>query len=251
MTIGGKQKTRIIDPQSPPLDALFSEQTSSFTIAVQIPESGLTAASFVYDFTAAGGHGIIIGNEVLLLDTAADRFFFAIVLNVVVNVITIDRPIDHTFPIASTLGRIVTTNMNVDGSVTPRVFTVRAGTTPLVNTRFILTMTNTSAMDSGTFGGLAALTRGLVFRIFNGYQRTVFCFKTNQEIKQFCYDGDYDDRAPAGQFGFFARISFAGPDKHGVSIRISTNDVLQWVVQDNLTGLLTLRVSTEGHELGD
>ena len=76
----------------------------------------------------------------------------------------------------------------------------------------------------------------------------IFCFKSNQEIKQFCYDVAYSDKAPAGSFGLVARISFGGQSKHGVVLRISDDDVIQWVVQDDLTELTSLKVSVQGHE---
>jgi hypothetical protein len=104
-------------------------------------------------------------------------------------------------------------------------------------------------MDDSRFGGLPALTRGLVFRIVNGFQRTIFCFKTNQDIKQFCYDVNYSSRAPSGYFGFSSRITFGGQSKHGVVLRLGAGDVLQWVVQDDLTGLDTLKIAAEGHEV--
>ncbi len=238
------------DQTSPPIDPLFAREISPFTISLSTGVSGLDAGSFVYSFKAVGGHGLAVNDEILLLDVAANRSFFAIVIGVVIDDITVDRMIDHDFPVTS-LGRKVTTKMNVNGLVTPKIFSVRAGSIPFDNTRFILTMTNTVAMDSGGFGGLAKLGRGLVFRIYNGFQKTVFNFKSNGEIKQFCFDGDYDPKAPAGTFGFFARISFAGMDKHGVALRISENDVLQWVVQDDLTGLTSLQVSSQGHEVTD
>jgi hypothetical protein len=200
-----------------------------------------------YTLVAAVGHGINIDDEILLLDTEANKSFFAEVKNVAVNTITVDRPIDHAFPSATSLGRIVTTQMAVDGSVTPQIFSIRSGAIPTDITRCILTMLDASAMDDGKFGGIPALDRGLVFRIVNAFQKTIFCFKSNGEIKQFCYDVSYSSAAPAGQFGLAARITFAGQDKHGVALQIKDDDVVQWVVQDDLTGLVSLKSSGEGH----
>jgi hypothetical protein len=100
--------------------------------------------------------------------------------------------------------------MAVDGSTTPQVFSVRAGSVPSDVVRFIITIIDDASMDDGKFGALAALNRGLVFRILNSYQKTVFCFKTNGDIKQFCFDGDYTDATlgPSGNESFTARITF-------------------------------------------
>jgi hypothetical protein len=240
----------IVNRTTPTVDALFAKSISNFTLAADTSASGLT--TLVYDFTASPLHGIAIDDEIILLDPSSDRSLQAVVVDVVGDVITVDRPIDHAFPAASTLGRIVTTNMAVDGSVAPQIFTIRAGIIPRDIVRFILTILSTAnpSMDDGRFGNLAALTNGLVLRIMDGYQETIFNFKTNLEIKQFCFDFSYSDAAPAGQAGAVARMTFAGQDKHGVALRISGNDAIQWIVQDDLTGLDALRVSAQGHQIG-
>lgn len=243
----GAIPVNVLDQTTTPLDALFSQAISNFSLA---SDSGVsTVTTLVYDFTAAGGHGISPGNEILLLDTAADRALQCVALGVVGDTITIDRPIDHDFVVATTLGRIIITNMAVDGSITPQIFSVRAGSIPSDYVRFILAATNNTAMDYSKFAGLSSLTRGVVFRIVNSYQKTVFNFKTDADIGQFAYDIKYADKAPAGEFGLAARFTFGGQEKHGVVLRIFDNDVLQWVVQDDLTSLITLRVAAEGHEI--
>jgi hypothetical protein len=245
----GAVPVNVQDQASPPIDSLFAQSQSLFSLAADTTAS--TISTLYYKFTAAPGHGIISGEEIILLDEAADRSFIASVISVVVDDIEVDRPIDHVFPSATTLGRVILTNLNVDGSITPQIFSARAGQNPSDFVRFLITMTDDSSMDDSRFGGLPALTRGLVFRIVNGFQRTIFCFKTNQEIKQFCYDVEYSSRAPAGFFGLSSRITFGGQSKHGVVLRIGAGDVLQWVVQDDLTGLDTIRISAQGHEVTD
>jgi len=232
-----------------PVDALFTRSLSTFLVKADTGVSGLTQPSLVYQFSATGPgpHGILLGNEILLTDLVASREFYAIVTNVLGDVITVDRPIDHVFPLGSP-GFIVSTDMAVDGSVTEVIFTVRAGTIPTDLIRMIIAITDNSMMDSTRFGSLAALTRGLVFRVVSDYQKTVFNFKTNGEIKSMCYDVDYDDRAAPGAYGLFARITFGGEDKHGLEFRISNEDVLQWVIQDDLTALSTMRISAQGHD---
>jgi hypothetical protein len=246
----GNVEVEVQDQTTPPVDAYFSQSISNFTLAVDATIS--TVSVLNYSFTAAPGHGIIISDEILLLDTANSRVLQAFIVNVVGDVITIDRPIDHAFPVATTLGRIITCEMAVAGSLaSPQIFSIRAGIIPTDLTRFIIGMLGTSTMDDGLFGDIPALTNGLVFRIVNSYQKTIFNFKRNLDIKQFCYDLSYSSRAPAGQTGLIARITFAGQDKHGVALRIADDDVLQWVVQDDLTGLDSLKISAMGHDTQD
>jgi hypothetical protein len=187
----------------------------------------------------------------LLLDVVNNRSFSSPVINVAGDVITVAKPLDAAYPAATTLGRIVTTNMAVDGSVTPQIFSARAGTVELDIVRVIITMISSTSMDDSKFGGIAALDSGLAFRILNGFSKTIFNFQTNQDIKQFCYDVDYSSKAPAGSYGFSARITFGGQSKHGVTLRIGADDYLQWIVQEDLTGLDSLKVSLMGHEVTD
>ena len=247
----GGVPVNIQDQTTEPLDALFAQSISNFTLSADTVASGITQPSLVYDFTATAGHGIAPGDEVLILDVVGNKSFFAVVIAVVVNTITVDRPIDHVYPSATSLGRIVTTEMSVNGSVTEQIFSLRSGSVPTDVTRFMVSMVMSSAGDDSLFGNLAALSRGLVLRIVNGFQKTIFTFKTNGDIRQFCYDLEYSDKAGPGKFGLGARISFAGPDKHGVALRIEGVDVIQWIVQDDLTGLDSLQVTAQGHLVTD
>jgi hypothetical protein len=236
------------DQTTEPQDALFNQQTGSFTLSADTTAS--TETTLNYTFTATAGHGLVATDEILLLDTIADRALQCVVINVATNTITIDRPIDHVYPSATALGRIVTSNMAVVGSLaSPQIYTFRTGVDAVDVTRIFLTMTGTGTADDGKFGTLTALTNGLVLRVYNGLHKTIFNFKTNQDIKQFCYDVNYSPNAPAGDEGISARITFGGQDKHGIVIRLSGDDVLQWVVQDDLTGLNTLIGSAEGHKV--
>jgi hypothetical protein len=238
------------DQTSEPVDSFFNQSVSNFTLAEDTGKS--TVDTLVYTFTATSGHGISIGNELLLLDVAADRSFQCEAVDVVGDVITVDRPIDHIFTASGTLGRIVTSEMAVVGSLaSPQIFTFRAGVNPVDVTRLLLTGLDDSSMDFSKFLGIPALTNGLVLRVCNGFQKTIFNFKTNRDIAQFCYDVNLEARAPSGQFGFSARITFGGQDKHGVVIRLSGTSVLQWVVQDDLSGLISFAGSVQGHQVTD
>lgn len=243
---GQNEAVETKDNTTPPLDSLFAREISPFNLGADTVASGINAASLVYDFTAAGGHGIVANDEILLLDIASNKSFFAVVLNVAVNLITVDRPIDHVFPVATTLGRLVTTQMNVDGSVTPQIFSLRAGSIPTNTTRFMIRATNDTAMDYSRFAGIASLTRGLVFRIVNSFQKTIFCFKNDGDMASFCFDVNYSDRAPTGEYGLIARFTFAGEEKHDTFLQIKNDDVIQWVVQDDLQSLLSITATAQG-----
>ncbi len=245
MLTNGGTNASIIDDDTEPIDTYFAESLSQFTLAADTVASGLLAASLVYDFTATAGHGIVATDQIVLIE--ADRTFITYVTNVAGDVITVDTPIDFVFPSGST-GLIVNTNMAVDGSVTPRIFKVQAGVTPVFFRRFVMTITDGSSMDDSKFGGIAALTNGLVLRIVNGFQKSIINVKTNSDLRQWAYDLQYADKAPAGVYGVASRLTYAGKEKHGVVLSVSGTSEIQWVVQDDLTGLLTLFQSAMGNK---
>jgi len=249
LELNGAMPVNIQDQTTPPVDDYFLQSIGNFTISSDTVAA--TPTTVPKTFEANSGHGIIVTDEILLLDVAQNKNFYSNVTSVSINTIVVDKPMDETFASDTTLGRIVTSEMAVDGSSTPQIFTARAGTTELDITRAIITMQSGSSMDDSRFGSLTALSNGFSFRILNGFKKTIFNFHSNQDIKQFCYDVDYSDRAPAGFFGLSARISFGGQDKHGVTLRIGPNDWLQWIVQDDLTDMDSIKVALEGHEVTD
>ena len=245
MLANGGTNASIVDDDTEPIDTYFAETTSQFTLAADTVASGLTVGTLVYTFTATAGHGIASTDQIVLI--APDRTLIAYVTNVATNVITIDTPIDFVFPSGSP-GLIVNTNMAIDGSATPRIFKIQAGVTPVFIRRMIMTCTDGSAMDDGKFGGIPALTNGLQLRIVNGFQKSIINIKNNSDWRQWAYDLTYADKAPAGVYGVSSRITWAGKEKHGVVLSISGDSEIQWVVQDDLTDLITLYISAMGNK---
>ncbi len=191
-----------------------------------------------------------MGNEIILLDVVGDRSIIGIVTNVATNVITIDRPIDHIFPSASTLGRIVSSDMRVNGSVTPVIFTMRAGATPVDIINIEINITDSDKGDDSTFGKTAngPLTNGLVLRIVDGYQKTVFNFKNNGDFSQFGADFSYNEKGKQpNTYGYHAHINLK--EILGTVFRVSGDSILQLIVQDDLTSMVgSIAVTGLGQE---
>lgn len=230
----------IQDQYTDVVDLLLCNQLNPATLAAPIVR-GASTATFV------PGHGFVSGNTVCIKEGA--RFYQATVINVATDVITVDSPFDFAFTVAAGVERR-RVNMAVDGSVTPVVFSV----TPPVGTewdltRMIIQATDDSAMDDGKFAGITALTKGLLFRVVNGNWKNIFNAKTNGDFRLRTFDVAYLDAAlgPSGLYGFGCRRSFNGFDKNGVTIRLGPDDEFQAVVQDNLSGISSLRVCVQGH----
>jgi hypothetical protein len=156
---------------------------------------------------------------------------------------------------------VAITNMAVDGSVTPQVFGLRGtGAPPGVDiefdlTRIIFECVTTSAVNLLLFANFAKLTRGLLFRCRNGIYNNIFNVKSNSEIASIMFDFNVSQSInPAqGVDGFVSRLTFAGPSKIGVTIRLPIGEDAEIVVQDDLATaqggetITKLRIIAEGH----
>ena len=203
-------------------------------------------------FDASPGHLIIPGDIVELFD--ASTFMQARVLNVVLDAIELDIPINHVYSGGLT-GTRATDDLRVNGSITPQVFKIlpSAGQSGDM-TRVILRMESSSSMDFTKFGSLAPLDVGCVLRIKrpNGDFRNQFNFKTNGDFIEKCYDNNPQSKSGGGGFGMVFRLTYAGQGKHGVAIRLDGEFGEEWqiVIQDDLTtGFTKLGMSAGGHEL--
>lgn len=234
------------DQTTPPFFVYMNEVISSTTLTAVL-NIGDTVVSLV---SAAG---IVTGNYIGIFNTTYNRFFAANVLSVNVNDVTLDTPSDFDFQIGD-IFQDGNKNMNVNGSITPRLFSLRAD--PELNitidvTRIIIHITDQTAMDDNKFGGITKLTNGIVLRRKDGYYFNIFNIKSNGEIGELAFDKVYDDKAPSGFYGFSARLTFAGQNKVGVTIRLGSTDDLQVIVQDDLTDLDSFRIMVEGHIVTD
>jgi hypothetical protein len=172
----------------------------------------------------------------------------------------IDTPFDFAFP-AGTYTDVSTTNLNVNGSVTPQVFGLRGvGTPPGVNltvdiTRLIFSCITTSAVDLSKFANFTALTKGLVCRVRNGTYENVFNLKSNREIAGIMFDWTpfASTNPQQGVDGFISRLTFAGSNKIGVTKRLALSEDLEIIVQDDLATaqggetITTFEIIAEGH----
>jgi len=169
------------------------------------------------------------------------------------NVITLDRPVDFDF---ATGDAVIASSaeMNVDGSATTQIYQIGPVTGHEVDiTRVMGYLQDGTVMDDAKFGGLTALTNGVVLRKndgVGGYQN-LWNVKTNGQIRLLCFDANYSDKAPAGSYGLNFRNTYAGPSKHGVTIRLTDGETLEVLIQDSLTGLESFKMMAQGHIVED
>jgi hypothetical protein len=209
------------------------------------------------EVTLVGGHGTTVGEILEIADAATQRFIQGLVLNVVGDVITLDKPINYPYEAATAIVVRSTDDILVDGSVTPQVFSILP--LPQQNgdiVRIIWEIRSTNAMDFSTFGGAPGLVNGCVLRVNHGdgTYTNLFNFKTNGEIGEQCYDVSYQENTGNSVRGLLARLTWGGSSKHGVVIRLDGNlgEALELVVQDNLlTGNTRFHLTAQGHNVQD
>ena len=166
------------------------------------------------------------------------------------SVITIDTPVNIALPAGSFVAA-VTTNMAVDGSSTTQAFAVGpvlTGSLGILHiTRIMGHFLDSSAMDDGKFGGIAALTNGCVLRKNDGKISTLWNVKTNADLALICYDFSYNDKAGGGKYGANFRDTYGGQGAHGVVLELLPGEYLELLIQDDLTGLDEFTMMAQGH----
>lgn len=236
------------DQTTPLLSSIFSQSVSGGNFTLSADTVASTVDVLNYTFSVNVGHTIVPGNEIILLDVLTDRSLQAKVVSVATNDITIDRPIDHVFPYAGivpTLGRKTVSDLSVDGSVTPQIYTIRAGSIPHDYYGYSFCMIHSSEPDDSKFGDLNALTNGLVLRIVNGYQQTLFNFKKNGDFKRYGGLLTVQEKSGGGEYSTCCRINVS--EIYGIAQRISGTSAIQIIVQDDLSGLTSAEALAFGH----
>ena len=236
------------DQVTRPVDAYF--------LQVYAPPTTLSAQSLVdtYTITVTDTTGFAAGVDVgLSTGSPTGQYFFGQQVGPLVgNVVTLDTPLDTTYP-AGSFAFPANRNLAVNGATTRQIFQVGpigANVEPDLDlTRVMGYMESGSSMDDSKFGSLPALTNGIVLRRkYNGTYQNFWNAKTNGELSLICAsDFYYSSKAPAGFYGARFRATWGGQEKHGVVVRLDAQETLEIVIQDDLTGLSKLNMMAQGH----
>ncbi|MHA2039404.1 MAG: hypothetical protein ACW98X_23515 [Promethearchaeota archaeon] len=241
------------DQTTDPIIVKFNKVANSTTLA---------SAAAIEDktITLTSATGAADGKYIVLFHPGSERFStFQQVGAAAGAVITLDSEVDFAYP-AGTFVDIADTNLAVDGSSTTQVFGLRGtGAPPGVDitfdcTRIIMSCLTDSAVSLAEFASIPALTNGLQLRERNGRYKNIWNIKTNREIDAI-FGTDWKAYAATnpsqGQDGFTARLTFSGPEKMGVAVRLPIGTDLEILVQDDLTAVTQdiqlLEVFAEGH----
>jgi hypothetical protein len=199
--------------------------------------------------------GFVDGNY-LGVFAGIGRFYFGSQLGAPAgNVISLDTPIDTVFPAGATVLNF-TREMAVDGSGTPQVFQIGPiGVDLNIRmdvTKIVISIVDNLEPDDSKFGGNGALTRGCVLRKRNGEYDNEANWKKNRDIGLYAGGAPiYTDKAGGGAYGAYFDIRFAGQGNRGVTRRLESGDILEVLIQDDLTDLTSFRMMAQGHVVQD
>jgi hypothetical protein len=208
-----------------------------------------------YDLELTAGHGVITGNKLSFLEqNGAPQIYFGKVLNVVTNTVTMDTPVPFAFTPASTTVLKYDDNLIFDGSSTAVVTSLNNYFANSVDiTKIKGHISDNADMDSGKFGGIAALTRGVVLRKNkdDGSYINYWNVKSNGDLATLANNVAYDEKAPSGVYAFRFEKKYGGQGDNGVVIRLEPGESIELLIQDDLTDLSVFEVMIEGHIVED
>jgi len=177
-------------------------------------------------------------------------------INVLVgNVATLDRPLDNDYVIGDSIQKAIL-NMAVAGSLAaPISFKLIPNTGEIWHILTItIDMIHGTAGDNGLFGNLNPLTNGVALRFYNGTTgkfTTITNWHTNGGISLDMGGITYVFRSSGGgTYGTNAMGNFKDQMGSIVYINGLAGDYIEFLIQDNLTGLTSFRAKAQGHTEG-
>jgi hypothetical protein len=249
----GKMEVQISD-QTSPVVIVPANQTNN--ISALSADATIDARTVTVDNTT----GFVDGTFVVITNVDSRRYYTGYQVGAVAgNVVTLDTPLDFAYETGDQITN-GTTDLAVDGSATPQIFSLRAAEPPggvnvVVDiTRILFVCETTNAVDLNKFGDIVGgLVNGLVCRRRDGTYNNLFNLKTNGDMAGIMYDWTpYVASNPSqGINGFVARLTFASQGKIGVSVRVGQGEDFELIVQDNQSTIVRLNALIEGHVVQD
>jgi len=187
-------------------------------------------------------------------DSSNPASYFGYVVSKSTNTLTLNMPFDISFDHTNAILYTLENNLSsITASATSKkIYQFYNGSeTPIGITRLMYKMITATAGELTEFGDITALTNGVLIRKkkADGTYQNIYNFRNNSEISLIAYDFIFYDAANPGigVYGFAARSTFSGQDKHGVAVRLAQDEALEAVVMDNITGITDFKIMAQGH----
>lgn len=200
--------------------------------------------------------GFAIGDEIKIENGAQEPVFF-VIKNLVGTTVTLDTPTSITHLIGTTVTKIYTNiaqpGITAGASIAaPIIYGSHIPVGTIVHiTAMTVIMTDGSAMDFTTFGGITALTNGCVLRAnTNGALGSYTNWKSNSDMDTDAFPVRYQTKVGGGLYGLSAIYNIKDSTDAIVYLNGSLGDSFQILVQDDLTALTSFKIKLQGHYEG-
>lgn len=249
-SLGGAINVHDAEPHRTVYNQFLHYDTTTVTtlsVASAVGATSLTLTSAV---------GFAVGDQIKIANGSQEPSFPRI-RTLVGNVITLDRPLTFAHAIGTDVTRVYT-NIAEPGLTTtasvaaPIIFTSHIPVGVVVHvTGMSVVMTDNSAMDFTTFGGIPALANGCVPSAYSdGVFGAYTNWKSNFDISSDSFPVEYQSKVGGGEFGLSASYNIKDSTETIVYLDGTLGDRFQLIVQDNLTALTTFRIKLQGHYEG-
>jgi len=225
----------------------FHQHTTATTFAVNAP-AGST------QITLTSAVGFAVGDFLHIQDGGYEIVHPRI--NVLVgNVATLDRPLDNAYVIGDGIQKAILNMAAVGSLAAPQSFKLIPNTGEIWHIETItLDMIHSTAGDNGLFGNLAPLLNGVCLRFYSGATGkfiTITNWHSNSGISLDMGGINYIARSGGGgSYGTNAIGNFKFQTGSVVYINGTAGDYIEFLIQDNLTGLTSFRAKAQGHTEG-
>ena len=247
----GGVPVNVQDQHSKMLDLDFIRSLGATTLAANAEPNDRT-------ITLTDATGFSAGDVIGVFSAGTGLFYFGEQIGASAgNVITLDTLMDRQHLAGSNVIRATRNLASIAGSAgSPIIYQIGpiGAILEIDITRITGYIQDATAMDDAMFGGLGApLTYGISLRHNNGVIDNIWNAKTNGRLALVsASDLNYTEKAPSGSNGLRFRNTYAGQEKHGVTVRLMPSDTLELLVQDAaITGLEIFNLMAQGHVVTD
>lgn len=229
------------------LQGLKEQEPVNYYLCNKKGETTITLQANIGDtiLTVASTTGAVVGE---CINIQYNKRYYQ---GLITNITGLNISVTPSFDFDIDLGAIVCFgdfNMNVDGSQNEVIFKIQP---PIGTTWDITTITfaivDNVVMDDAKFGGIAALSNGILLRRVDGTIKNYWLINNNSGFKQRAYNTEYSDKAPSGFYGFSGLKDVLTLNATSIRLFGDTQDELQLVVRDNLTELTEFVMVAIGH----
>lgn len=228
----------------------FAEEDTASTTISTASISGDTAL-IVADTT-----GFSVTDPVLIFETPIKEPSYPRITAIAPGTpgtLTLDRPLDNAFSTSALVERVVTDMTSTVGTLAaPISYKISPPPGEVWHIlRLLLAAISAGSPDDGKFGGIPALTNGVVLRqnLSTG-TRIISNWKTNSDMKADMYDLEYTDKAPAGAYGTNGRFTLKKVD-FVPELKGDNGDFLEILIQDDLSALTSFSMKAQGHKVDE